>query len=225
MSVLARRTHDRKRLVPRHCHSRTVSLLIESGQLPEPAFRENCQPVGQLGFFLVNVPQNGRLNMSKKNSKSKDVDPNSRTICRNRKASHDYEVIEELECGIVLKGSEVKSIRNGKISINEAYARVEDDEVWLIGCDIAEYPQATVMNHEPRRRRKLLMHRSERRKFAEAAEQDGLTLVPLAVYLTRGIVKVKVAVARGRKHHDKRQKLRKQSDTREMRQAMLKRRS
>ncbi len=128
--------------------------------------------------------------------------------------------MDELECGIVLRGSEVKSIRDNKISIEESYVRVEKGEVWLIGCDIAEYPQATYLNHDPRRERKLLMHRREVAKFAEAASQKGLTLVPLDVHLSRGLVKLTVAVARGRQLHDKREKLKKQADQREMRQAV-----
>ncbi len=157
-----------------------------------------------------------------KKKKSKEVDPNSRTVCRNRKARHNYDILEELECGIALQGSEVKSIRNGKISIDEAYARIRDNELWLIGCDIAEYPQATVMNHERTRPRKLLIHKRELTKFAETATQKGLTLVPLAVYFTRGIIKVKVGVAKGRKVYDKRDKLKKQSDRRDIRSEMLK---
>jgi SsrA-binding protein len=153
--------------------------------------------------------------------KTAQKDPNSRMVCRNRKARHEYEILDQLECGIVLKGSEVKSIRNGKISIDEAYARVKGGELWLIGCDIAEYPQATVMNHEPRRERKLLLHKQEFRKFAESANQKGLTMVPLEVFFSRGIVKVKVAVAKGRKLYDKREKLRRQSDRKEIRGAML----
>lgn len=161
--------------------------------------------------------------MGKKKKETKKDDPNFRTVCRNRKARHRFDILEELECGIALKGSEVKSIRNGKISIDEAYARIRDGELWLMGCDIAEYPQATVMNHEPRRPRKLLLRKSEVHKFAESAEQQGLTLVPLSVYFTRGLVKVKVAIARGRKLHDKREKLKQKTDTREMRQVKLKR--
>ena len=161
--------------------------------------------------------------MGKKKKPNND-DPNSRTVCRNRKARHLYDILDEMECGIVLKGSEVKSIRNNKISIDEAYARVRDGEVWLMGCDIAEYPQATVMNHEPRRPRKLLLHKREVNKFAETADHQGLTLIPLAVYFSRGIVKVKLAVAKGRKLHDKRDKIKKQSDKQEMRRAMLHRR-
>lgn len=159
--------------------------------------------------------------MARKKKPKDQQDPNSRTVCRNRKASHEFDIMEQIECGIVLTGSEVKSIRNNKVSINEAYARVEDGEVWLINCDIAEYPQATVMNHEPRRRRKLLLHKREVEKFAHAAQQNGLTLVPLSVYFTRGIAKVKLAVARGRKTHDKRDKIRKQTDSAEMRRAKL----
>lgn len=159
--------------------------------------------------------------MNKKSKKEND-DPNFRTVCKNRKASHLYDLMDELECGIALKGSEVKSIRNGKISIDEAYAQLEDGELWLKGCDIAEYPQATVMNHEPRRKRKLLLKKSELKKFAEASAQKGLTLIPVRVYFTRGIVKVKVAIGKGRKLHDHRDNLKKKADTREMRQAMLK---
>src|SRR5262249_32856402 len=103
-------------------------------------------------------------------------------IARNRKASHEYDILDELECGIVLKGTEVKSLRNHKCSLDEAYARVRDGELWLLGCDIAEYPQANIQNHEPRRTRKLLLQKRELRKFAAAAEQQGLTLIPLSVY-------------------------------------------
>jgi SsrA-binding protein len=151
-------------------------------------------------------------------------DPNSKTVCRNRRARHEYDILDEIECGIVLAGSEVKSIRNGKMSIEEAYVRLRDGELWLIGCDISEYPQANFMNHDPTRVRKLLIRKRELQKFAGAAEQKGLTLVPLAVYFSRGFVKVKVAVAKGRKLHDKREALKRKEDTREMRSASLKRR-
>ena len=165
--------------------------------------------------------------MSKKKpaSNKEKSKSNSKTVCRNRKARHQYDILEELECGIVLQGSEVKSIRDGKISIEEAYARIRDGELWLLGCDIAEYPQATVMNHEPKRPRKLLLHKKEIRKFAESAEQQGLTLVPIAVYFTRGHIKVKIAIARGRKLYDKREKLKKKFDKREMRSALFNKRA
>jgi SsrA-binding protein len=144
-------------------------------------------------------------------------DPNERIVCSNRKARYEYDVLDEIDCGIVLVGSEVKSVRNNKISIDEAYARVDDREVWLIGSDIAEYPQATVFNHERRRKRKLLLNRREIRKFAETAEHDGLTLVPLAVLFSSGRVKVRVGLCKGRKVHDKRERMKEQADRREMR--------
>ena len=160
--------------------------------------------------------------MSKAKS-DKKADSGFQIVTRNRRARHEYDILDDLECGIVLTGSEVKSIRNGKISIEEAYARVRDGELWLVGADVAEYPQATIRNHEPKRPRKLLARKQELQKFAAAAEQQGFTLVPLEVYFRRGIVKVKIAVARGRKLHDKREKLRRETAGKEIRQAMLKR--
>ena len=133
-------------------------------------------------------------------------------------------VLDELECGIALTGSEVKSARAHKVSIEEAYARVEGRDVWLLGCDIAQYPQANLMNHEPRRPRKLLLKRREILKFAEAAGQQGLTLVPLDMHFSgRGLVKVTLAVARGRKLHDKRERLKKDAAKKEMREALRRR--
>ena len=159
--------------------------------------------------------------MARKKKGQKSTDPNSRVVSRNRRARREYEILDSLECGIVLRGSEVKSARAGRISIDEAYARVDDGEVWLINADIAEYPQATVMNHEPKRARKLLLHKREVRKFAESAGRNGLTLIPLQVYFARGLVKVRIALARGRKLYDKRERLRSESDRREMRRAMM----
>ncbi len=158
---------------------------------------------------------------SKGQKKSSKDDPNSRVVCTNRRARQDYEVLDELDCGVALAGSEVKSIRNNKISIEEAYARVNDGEVWLLNADIAEYPQATMFNHERRRDRKLLLNRREIRKFAEPAEHDGLTLIPLSVFFANGRIKVKLGLCRGRKTHDKRQKMKEQADRREMRDARL----
>jgi SsrA-binding protein len=129
-----------------------------------------------------------------------------------------------MECGIALTGSEVKSIRNHKMSIEEAYARLEDGEVWLLQADIAQYPQANVMNHDPRRARKLLLKKREIAKFAESAGQQGLTLVPLDVHFSgRGLVKVTLAVAKGRKRHDKRERMKKQDAAKEMRAALRRR--
>ena len=165
-----------------------------------------------------------RLMPQKKKNKSKRSSAQSSIVCRNRKARYQYDILEELECGIALQGSEVKSIRNGKISIDEAYVRVRGDELWLVGSHIAEYPQAALANHDPLRPRKLLAHKRQIQKLAQAAEQKGLTLIPLSVYFSRGFVKVRIAVARGRKLHDKREKLRKEADRREIRQRLGRRR-
>lgn len=163
--------------------------------------------------------------MAKPKKKRKTtVDPNARIICSNRKARHEYDVLDEIDCGIQLYGSEVKSIRNSKISIEESYARVDGSEVWLVNADIAEYPQASVFNHERKRKRKLLLHRREIQKFAESGEQKGLTLVPLSVFLQRGFVKVKVGLCRGRKLHDKRENMKEKDHKRDIEMAMKHRR-
>lgn len=155
--------------------------------------------------------------------KKKQPDQESRVVCTNRRARHQYDIVDQLDCGIVLHGSEVKSIRNNKISIEEAYARVDNDEVWLIGADIAEYSHATMYCHDRTRKRKLLMHRREVRKFADAAQRDGLTLIPLSVFFERGLVKVRLGLCRGRKIHDKRERMKQQDAQREIRNAKLKR--
>ena len=157
----------------------------------------------------------------KKNKKASD-DPNARTVCTNRKARHLYEILDEVDCGIQLCGSEVKSIRNNKISIEEAYARAMNGEVWLLNCDISEYPQAAMFNHERRRKRKLLLRRREIEKFAEYGERNGLTLVPLSVFFARGYVKVRLGLCKGKKRHDKRETLKKQEHRREMDAALRK---
>jgi SsrA-binding protein len=123
----------------------------------------------------------------------------------------------------VLVGSEVKSLRAGTVSLEEAYARLKDYEVWLIGCEIAEYVQANRLNHQPRRPRKLLLHRREILKFAAKATEKGLTLVPLKVYFIEGRAKVLLGVARGRKLHDKRDVLKKKDVQRDIERAMRRR--
>jgi SsrA-binding protein len=145
---------------------------------------------------------------------------NERVIAQNRSARHEYDVLETLECGIVLVGSEVKSLRTGRLSLDEAYGRVKDGEVWLVGCDIPEYVQANRFNHEPRRPRKLLLHRREIRKFASKAYEQGLTLVPLKMYFKQGRAKVLLGVCRGRKLHDKREKMKKATVQRDIQRAM-----
>jgi SsrA-binding protein len=163
--------------------------------------------------------------MSKsKSAKKPDAEhDNERVIAVNRRARHEYDVLETLECGIALVGSEVKSLRTGKLSLEEAYGRVRDGEVWLMGCDIPEYVQANRFNHEPKRPRKLLMHRREVRKFANRAYEQGLTLVPLRMYFKEGRAKVLIGLCRGRKLHDKREAIKKADVGRELQRAMRRR--
>lgn len=147
----------------------------------------------------------------KKNKKAaeKDESKNEKLIAQNRKARHDYLVLETLECGIVLTGSEVKSLRNGLLSMEEAYGRVKNNELWLMGCNIQEYSFAHQLNHDPKRPRKLLLHRREYNKFALQALEKSLTLVPLKMYFKRGRAKVLMGVCRGKKLFDKRESLKK----------------
>ncbi len=156
--------------------------------------------------------------------KGGDEKPAERVVAENRKARHDYEIVDTLECGIVLVGSEVKSLRGGRMSLDEAYGRVEGSEVWLLGSDIPEYDKANQLNHKPKRPRKLLLHRREIAKFAGHAFEKGLTLVPLKMYFKNGRVKVLLGIGRGRKAHDKRQKLKAQTAQRDIEQALRGRR-
>lgn len=159
-----------------------------------------------------------------KSKKSGDAEKNEKLIAQNRKARHEYEVLDTLECGIVLEGSEVKSLRQGRMSIDEAYGRVDKGEVWLLGLDIQEYSFANVQNHDPRRRRKLLMHRREIKKFAAKAYEKNLTLVPLKMYFTRGRAKVLLGICRGKKQYDKRESMKKRDVQRDIDRAMRSRR-
>jgi len=136
---------------------------------------------------------------------------------RNKKAHHKFEILEKMECGLVLQGTEVKSLRAGKASLDEAYARVRGDELWLLGAHISQYDHGNVMNHEPTRPRKLLLHRRELRKLLPKVTQAGLTIVPLRIYFnSRGLAKCTIALARGKAHRDKREDLKKREQKREM---------
>ena len=145
-------------------------------------------------------------------------------VCRNRRAFHEYEVLDRLECGVVLTGTEVKSLRDGQASLEEAYGRIDGNEVWLIGSDIPEYAMGNRMNHKPKRPRKLLLHRREIARFAGKAAQKGFTLVPLRLYFKNGRAKVELAVCRGKMMHDKRQAQKKADAQKEIRRAMNERR-
>jgi SsrA-binding protein len=150
----------------------------------------------------------------------KDEADGTKVICRNKRAFHDYEVLERLECGIVLTGTEVKSLRDGHSNLEDAYAKIDGGEVWLINSDIPEYAMGNRMNHKPKRPRKLLLHRREINKFAGKATQRGFTLVPLRLYFKQGRAKVELAVAHGKQLHDKRQDKKNAEAQRDIRRAM-----
>ncbi len=134
----------------------------------------------------------------------------------NRKARHDYAVLETLECGIQLTGTEVKSVRQGSVSLAGAYGAVLGGELWLVGADISAYAFGNRFNHDPKRNRKLLVHAKEFRELKMKTEAKGLTLVPLKLYLHHGRVKVDLGVCRGKALHDKRESLKKKDLTREL---------
>lgn len=135
----------------------------------------------------------------------------------NRKARHDYHIIEVVECGIELTGTEVKSLRAGQAKIDEAYARIDDGQVYLVGANIALYPQAAgAMQHVPARDRKLLLHRNQIRQLQVHVRQKGKTLIPLAMYFKRGWAKCEIGIAVGKKQYDKRQDLKKRDQQREI---------
>lgn len=142
------------------------------------------------------------------------------TVARNPRASHDYHILETWETGIVLTGTEVKSLRNGKASIKEAYALVRHGEVWLEGMHITPYEQGNRWNPAPVRSRKLLMHRKEIERLIGGVEQKGFTLVPLELYFTRGRAKVALALGKGKKTHDRRQDIKRRIADREMSRAL-----
>ena len=150
----------------------------------------------------------------------KDEDDGLKVICRNKRALHEYHISDTLECGIVLTGTEVKSLREAQASLEDAYGKIEGGEVWLLGSDIPEYSMGNRLNHKPKRPRKLLLHRREIAKFAAKATQRGFTLVPLRLYFKQGRAKVELAVAQGKKTHDKRQDQKKAEAQREIRKAM-----
>lgn len=145
-----------------------------------------------------------------------------KTVARNKKARHEYEILETYEAGLVLKGPEVKSIRAGKASLNEAFARVDGGEVWLHGMHVSPYDPAARMNQDPVRPRKLLLRAAEIRRLVGATREKGLTLVPLELYFRRGYAKVALGLGRGKKLHDKRDTLKRKTHEREMERELKK---
>jgi SsrA-binding protein len=147
-----------------------------------------------------------------------------RALAQNRKARHEYHLEERYECGIALLGTEVKSLREGRAQLQEAYARMKDGELWLEGCHISPYEQGNRENHEPTRPRKLLLHRRELRRLEGKTREKGYTLVPLRFYMKGNRIKIEIALARGKRQYDKRESLKRAMQDREAR-AHLKERS
>lgn len=149
-----------------------------------------------------------------------EKDAEGRVIADNRKALHDYHVIETFEAGVVLLGTEVKSIREGSVNLRDSYARLDNGEVWLLNMHVGPYSHSGYASHEERRQRKLLLHRSEIRKLTGKVAEKGLTLVPLRMYFKDGRVKVALALAKGKQLHDKRETIRRREVDRETRAAV-----
>jgi SsrA-binding protein len=147
-----------------------------------------------------------------------------KVIARNRRARHDYHIEDTVEAGLVLTGTEVKSLRAGRASLTEAFAQISGDELWLHGLHIPEYAQGTWTNHDPRRTRKLLLHRKEIDRLASQVAERGFTIVPLSLYFSGGKAKVELALARGKRTYDKRHDLARRDAAREVDRALRRRR-
>jgi SsrA-binding protein len=161
--------------------------------------------------------------MAKKQRTKSVIPDGARVLVRNRRALHDYEIEETIEAGIVLVGSEVKSLREAHGNLNDAYAEIRNDEVWLNNATIQEYPWANQFNHEPTRPRKLLLHKREIRRLAIKTQQRGFTLIPLAIYLNEGKIKVELGLAEGKKQYEKREATREAEAQRDIDRAMKQR--
>jgi SsrA-binding protein len=148
----------------------------------------------------------------------------TKIIARNRRARHDYHIEDVVEAGLVLTGTEVKSLRAGRATLTDGFAQVTDGEAWLHGVNIPQYTQGTWTNHEPRRTRKLLLHRKEIDRLADSTRERGLTLVPLSLYFKDGRAKVEIALARGKRTYDKRHDLAERDAAREVDRALRRRR-
>jgi SsrA-binding protein len=141
-------------------------------------------------------------------------------ISKNKKAMHEYFLTDKYECGIVLKGTEIKSIRAAKVSIKDAYARIKGNEIFIVNMHISKYNHGNIFNHEETRTRKLLLHKKEIIKITNKVNQESLTLIPTLVYLEKGLCKIEIAIAKGKKNYDKRQVLKEKDANRRMEKAM-----
>jgi SsrA-binding protein len=143
-------------------------------------------------------------------------------ITTNKKAFHDYQILEKLEAGLVLTGSEVKSLRQGRCNIKDSYARIINGEAWLIGLNISSYADASYHDHEPERRRKLLLHKDEIKRLHRKVQEKGFTLIPLRLYFKKGVAKVEIGLATGKREYDKRQDIAKRDQERELKRMQKK---
>jgi len=150
--------------------------------------------------------------------------PHIKIVCQNKKARHDYHIIEVIEAGMVLLGTEVKSLREGRANLKDSYARIRDGELYLVQAHITPYSHASYDNHDPERVRKLLVHKRELKRLTGKTQEKGLTLVPLKIYFKDGKAKIELALASGKKSYDKRETLKRQTQKREMERAIKDRR-
>jgi SsrA-binding protein len=141
-------------------------------------------------------------------------------VTTNRKAHYNYEITDSIEAGIVLKGTEVKSLREGKANLQDSYARIKNGEVWVFNMHISQYDQGSIFNHEPTRNRKLLLHRNEILRLSRKVDEKGMTLVPLKVYFKNGKVKLEIGIARGKRKYEKKETIKKKDMERELRARM-----
>ncbi len=150
--------------------------------------------------------------------------PHIKIVCQNKKARHDYHIIEVIEAGMVLLGTEVKSLREGRANLKDSYARIRDGELYLLQAHISPYSHASLDNHDPERVRKLLVHKRELKRLTGKTQEKGLTLVPLKIYFKDGKAKIELALASGKKSYDKRETLKRKTQAREMERAIKERR-
>jgi SsrA-binding protein len=148
--------------------------------------------------------------------KSKSKEDSRKIVCKNKRAWHEYEILETLEAGLVLVGTEVKSLREGRVNLKDSFAKVEDQEVFLVEAHISPYSHGNIMNHDPLRQRKLLLHKREIQRLGGKVRERGLTLIPLLIYFKEGKAKVELALAKGKKIYDKRATIKKRDENREM---------
>lgn len=152
--------------------------------------------------------------------KGKEGDAGMKVVCRNKKARHEYEILETMEAGMVLQGTEVKSLREGRANLKDSYVKIRGGEAFLVEAHISPYPHGNRMNHDPRRERKLLLHKQEIRRLTGKVQERGLTVIPLRIYFKSGLAKVELALAKGKRVYDKRAAIKRREERRELMRAL-----